>query len=223
MGPTRFPYGQAKGFLNNFNYRGTTAGLFAESDTTPDVTHGDLFYANNTTGTVITHFDLQNYGVRGVNYECKVITVFFLDDSSRLANGTRMFLSGSDDLLGANHSITLMHSRSAWYEMSRSRPAQNSNFATTFVAAGSSAFTISQQTKYIIFQGTAATILAGISGPSYIGQRITVLQTTGGITLQVKSDAALALPGTNALVYSSPRAIEFVRVAGSWMLYGAAL
>ena len=223
MGPTRFPQGEALGFVNNFNYRSTTAGLFAQADTTPDVTLGQIFYTNNTQDTVITHFDLQDYANRAANYEGKLITVFFLDDSSRLANGGRMFLAGSDDLLGANHSITLMHSRSAWYEMSRSRPAQNSDFATTFVAAGSSAFTVSQQTKYIIFQGTAATILAGISGPSYIGQRISILQTTGGITLQVKSDANIALPGTNALVYSSPRAIEFVRVAGSWMLYGAAL
>ena len=223
MGPTRFPYGQAKGFLNNFNYRGTTAGLFAESDTTPDVTHGDLFYANNTTGTVITHFDLQNYGVRGVNYEGKVITVFFLDDSSRLANGTRMFLAGSDDLLGANHSITLMHSRSAWYEMERSKPNQNSGFVTTD-AANSSALSVTRDTQYVFLNGTAAAvILAGISGNSYIGQRLTVLCNTQGVTVQVKSDAALAIAGTNAIVFTSPRALEFVRVAGSWLLYQPAV
>ena len=223
MGPTRTPYGEALGFVNNFNYRGDTAGLFAQADTTPDVTTGQLFYTNNTQDTVITHFDLLDYANRSVNYEGKVITVFFLDNSSRLANGGRLFLQGSDDLLGENHSITLMHSRSGWYEINRSRPNQNGEFGSTFVLAGSAAFSVTRDTRFINFAGTAATILAGLSGPSYIGQRITILQTTGGISLQVKSDAALALPGTNALVYTSPRAIEFVRVAGSWMLYGAAL
>lgn len=222
MGPTRFPYGTGKGFVNNFNYRGTTANLFAESDATPDVTTGDIFYANNTTSTVITHFDLQDYGNRSANYEGKIITVFFIDNSSQLANGGRMFLNGSDDLLGANHSITLMHSRSAWYELERSKPNQNSGFAT-FAAAGSSALTVTKDTQFIFMNATANTIIAGLSGPNYIGQRVTLLLNTQGITFQIKSDAALAIAGTNARVYSAPRALELVRVAGSWLLYQDAL
>ena len=218
MGPTRFPNGQALGFVNNFNYRGDTANLFAQGDTTPDVTLGGLFYANNTQDTVITHFDLQDYANRAANYEGKVITVIFLDNSSRLANGGRVFLAGSDDLLGANHSITLMHSRSGWYELERSKANQNGGFVT-FAAAGSSAFSIDRDTQYVLWSATQNTILAGFSGPTYIGQRITVLMNTQGLTLQVKSDAALALAGTNAIVYSAPRALEFVRVAGSWLLY----
>lgn len=222
MGPTRFPNGQALGFVNNFNYRGTTAGLFTQGDTTPDVTLGSIFYTNNTQDTVITHFDLTDYTNRAVDYEGKIITVFFLDNSSRLANGGRLFLEGSDDLLGATHSITLMHSRSAWYELNRSRPSQTSDFVT-FSEAGSSAFTVTRQTRYILWNATQATILAGISGPSYIGQRLSILMGTQGLTLQVKSSPTIALPGTNALVYTSQRALEFVRVAGSWLLYGAAL
>lgn len=222
MGPSRTPYGKALGFVNNFNYRGTTAGLFAQGDTTPDVTIGDIFYTNNTQDTVITHFDLQDYSNRAVNYEGKVITVMFLDDSSRLANGGRVHLVGSDDLLGQRHSITLMHTNSTWVELSRSSPNQNGDFAS-FAAAGSSAFTVTRQTRFLLWNATQATILAGISGPSYIGQRLTILMNTQGFTLQVRSAAALALPGTNALVYSSQRAIEFVRTAGSWLLYDAAL
>lgn len=219
MGPTRFPYGQAKGFVNNFNYRGTTAGLFAEADATPDVTTGDLFYANNTTATVITHLDLQDYGNRSVNYEGKVVTVIFLNTATQLANGGRMFLVGSDDLAGTNHSITLMHSRSAWYEISRSKVNQNGGFETSDAMAGSSALVTTKDSENIFVNGTASpVIIAGISGNNYIGQKITLIANSQGISIQIKSDAALAVAGTNAIVYSSPRTIELIRVAGSWLL-----
>lgn len=219
MGPTRFPYGEALGFVNNFNYRGNTAGLFAQGDTTPDVTYGGLFYANNTQDTVITHFDLQDYANRASNYEGKVITVFFLDDSSRLANGGRLFLSGSDDLLGSNHSITFLHSRSAWYEIDRAKPNQNSGFVTTNIA-GTAALTVTRDTNIVYAIGTATpVVIAGISGPSYIGQRLTLSLNSQGISYQIKTDANVAIAGTNALLYTAPRAVELIRVAGSWLLY----
>lgn len=219
MGPTRTPYGNALGFVNNFNYRGTTAGLFAQGDTTPDVTYGSLFYANNTQDTVITHFDLQDYANRASEYEGKLITVFFLDDSSRLANGGRMFLAGSDDLLGQNHSITLIHSRSGWREIDRSRPNQNSGFVTATIA-GTAALTVNRDTNIVYAIGTASpVVIAGISGPSYIGQRLTLSFNSQGISYQLKTDANVAIAGTNALLYTAPRAIELIRVAGSWMLY----
>ena len=219
MGPTRFPDGQALGRVNNFNYRSNTAGLFAQGDTTPDVTTGSLFYANNTQDTVITHFDLQDYANRAVNYEGKIITVFFLDDSSRLANNGRLFLNGSDDLLGANHSITLMHSRSAWYELERSKPNQNGGIVTTNIA-GTAALTVTRDTQVVFAIGTATpVVIAGISGPSYIGQRLVLALNSAGISYQIKSDAAVAIVGTNAILYTAPRNIELMRVAGSWQLF----
>ena len=219
MWPTRFPYGQAKGFVNNFQYRGTTAGLFAEADTTPDVTTGDLFYANNTTATVITHFDLQDYVNRSVNYEGKVITVFLLNTATQLANGGRLFLVGSDDLAGTNHSITLMHSRSGWYELRRAKVNQNGGFETSSAMAGSSALVTTKDSQNIFINGTASpVIIAGISGNNYIGQRLTLIANSQGLNIQIKSDAALAIAGTNAIVYTSPRTFELIRVAGSWLL-----
>ena len=220
MGPTRFPQGQALGFVNNFNYRGTTAGLFAQGDTTPDVTYGSIFYTNNTQDTVITQFDLQDFANRQAEYEGKIITVMFLDDSSRLANGGRLFLNGSDDLLGQNHSITLIHSRSGWRELDRSKPNQNGGIVVSAAMAGTAALTVNRDTQTVFINATASPIvIAGISGPSYIGQRLTVACNTQGISFQLKSDAAVAIAGTNALVFTSPRAVEFLRVAGSWMLY----
>lgn len=217
--PTRHPNGDALGFVNNFNYRGTTANLFAQSDTTPDVSDGGLFYTNNTTATVITHLDLKDYANRSVNYEGKIVTLFFLDTATQLANGGRMFLVGSDDLAGANHSITLMHSRSAWYEISRSKVNQNGGFETSAAVANSAALTTTKDSKNIFINGTASlVIVAGISGNSYIGQRLTLIGNSQGISIQISSAAALAVAGTNAIVYTSPRAFEFIRVAGSWLL-----
>lgn len=216
--PTRHPNGLARGYVNNFNYRGTTANLFAENDTTPDVSDGGLFYTNNTTATVITHLDLKDFANRSANYEGKVVTIFFLDTATQMANGGRMFLNGSDDLAGANHSITLMFSRSAWFEISRSKANQNGGI-TSVNAANTSALTTTKDSTIIFVNGTTTpVIIAGISGNNYIGQKLMVISNSQGISVQIKSDAALAVAGTNAIVYTSPRAFEFVRVAGSWLL-----
>lgn len=219
MGPTRFNQGKALGFVNQFNYRSTTANLISQSDTTPDVTLGELFYTNNTTTTVITNFDLQDYANRSANYEGKTITVWFLDTATSVANGGRLFLQGSDDLAGSNHSITLLHSRSAWYELSRSKPNQNGGVVTATMG-NSGALAVTRDTQVVFAIGTVTpVIIAGISGQSYIGQRLVVALNSEGISYQVKSDAAIAIAGTNAIVYTAPRNIEFMRVAGSWQLF----
>ena len=105
MGDTRFKNGLALGSYNNFY--ATTAGVFAQADTTPDVTDGVLFYSNNTSNTTITHFDLTVVGGgAGSNagaFEGKVIKVIFLDNSTGLANTGNLKLATSDNLQGKNN------------------------------------------------------------------------------------------------------------------------
>ena len=130
MGDTRFKNGLALGSYNNFY--ATTAGVFAQADTTPDVTDGVLFYSNNTSNTTITHFDLTEVGGgAGSNagaFEGKVIKVIFLDNSTGLANTGNLKLATSDNLQGKNNWIELIYHNSAWIECGRS--LNQSNFIT---------------------------------------------------------------------------------------------
>jgi len=134
MGDTRWKGGIAYGPYNNFFAR--TDNVFAQADTTPDVTNGNLFFTNNTTNTTITNFDLTlTGGGAGSNagaFEGKEIKVFFIDDSTRLVNGGRLTLAGSNGLQGPNNNITLIYHNSSWIETGRS---YNQSDVITFSSA----------------------------------------------------------------------------------------
>ena len=92
MGDFRI-YNLALGRQNNFFAR--TDNVFSQSDTTPDVTNGIVWFSNNTSNTTITGFDLSSTSQAGNNagnFEGKVIRVFFLDGSTRLANAAPLYL-----------------------------------------------------------------------------------------------------------------------------------
>ena len=123
MGDTRWKHGLAYGPYANFF--ANTANVFSQADGTPDVTLGNLFYSNNTSNTTITHFDLQappgdTSATYHQSYEGKSIKVVFLDDSTRLVNGGRLILTGSEGLQGANNYIELFYHNSSWIECGRS-------------------------------------------------------------------------------------------------------
>ena len=123
MHDTRFKNGLAFGPYANFF--ANTANVFSQADATPDVSMGNLFFSNNTSNTTITHFDLQappgdTSPTYHQVYEGKAIRVIFLDDSTRLVNGGRLVLTGSEGLQGANNSIELLYHNSSWIEFNRS-------------------------------------------------------------------------------------------------------
>ena len=223
MGPTRFPYGQAKGFANAFGSgrSGNTAGLITESDATPDVTTGGLFYTNNSTATVITHFDLQDYANRAANYEGKVITVFFLDSNTRLANADRLFLNGTDNLVNRDttspHSIDLMHSRSGWYELTRSK--NNRNAGATINVGGTLGVNFDDVSVAILSgTGGATNTIASISG-GQVAQITTVVVRSGGANIVVTSAGNIFLQGTNAVTLASNNAYQFVKLdSANWSM-----
>lgn len=212
MGPTRFPYGEALGFVNNFRtVSGGTAGLFAVGDATPDVTIGSLFYTNNTATTTITHFDLQDYAHRAADYEGKVITVFFLDNSTALANAVNLYLNGTSNLENRNttsiHGITLMHSRSGWYELSRHTP--NRDEVTQFSISGSSSIDVETvKVALILNTGSVTTAISAFSG-GQIGQIVT-LMNAGSNAVRVETGGNFRIVGTNAYVLNASGAYQFV-------------
>lgn len=98
------------------NFYSTSANVFAQNDTTPDVTNGVLFFSNNTTSTVITNFDLTGFGAgsQAQQFEGKVIEVVFLDDSTGLANNARLVTASSGNFQGANVSTRFVYHNSSW-------------------------------------------------------------------------------------------------------------
>lgn len=98
------------------NFYATSANIFAQGDTTPDVTGGVLFFSNNTTSTVITNFDLTGFGAgsQAQQFEGKVIEVVFLDDSTGLANNARILTASSGNFQGSNVSTRFIYHNSAW-------------------------------------------------------------------------------------------------------------
>ena len=216
MGPTRFPYGEARGFVNNFNYRSTTANLFTQSDATPDVTTGDLFYTNNTDNTTITHFDLQDYANRAANYEGKVITVLFLDNSTRLANAVNLYLAGTNNLLNRDatsiHGITLMHSRSGWYELQRHMT--NRNEVLQYSISGTSSLNVDDvKVGLVLNTGSVTTAISALSG-GQVGQSV-VLVNAGSNAVRVETGGNILIVGTNAYVLNASGAYQFVRASAA--------
>ena len=215
MGPTRFPNGPAKGFVNHFNYRGTTAGNIS-STATPNVTLGELFYTNNTGIVTITNFILDDTARLLVNYEGKVITVFCIDSATQFANAGAIFLTGTGNLNG-NASIQFMHSRGNWFELSRSVVTRNEQVTARVGSAAS--VTIDNGTKVINFQSTSANSpLKAISG-GYVGQTVTVLSpaslNSGGITITVMTGGNIVFPGTNQFAIQTNAGLQLMKVSAT--------
>ena len=215
MGPTRFPQGRAMGFVNQFNYRGTTAGDISGL-TQPNVTLGELFYTNNTGIVTITDFLLDDTANRLVNYEGKTIRVFCLDSATQVNNSGTIFLADTGNIT-ANGSIDFMFSRGNWYETSRSYTSRNVTITARVGSAVS--VNIDNGTKILLFQSTsAASQLKALSG-GYVGQTITVLSpaalNSGGITAFVMSGGNIIFPGTNMFAVQTNAGLQLTKVANN--------
>ena len=215
MGPTRYPEGSAHGFVNQFNYRGTTAGNITGS-ATPNVTLGDLFYANNTDVLTITNFILDDTANRAVNYEGKLIRVFFLDTATRIANAAPLFLNGTDNLAvgqgGGNSYLELMYSRATWYETNRSTP-NRSDVQSYSVGPASSINVDMTKVALVLNTGSVTKFISAFSG-GQIGQHLTLVNA-GSNVIVVQTGGNILLVGTNAFLVNASGAYEFVRASGS--------
>lgn len=215
--PSRFPYGRARGFVNNFNYRSSTAGLIASTDATPDVTDGGLFYTNNASATTITYLDLLSYANKAADYEGKEVTLFFLDSNTSIANGGQMFLSGTANAFQATESITLMHSRSGWYEMQRSR-VNRTDMGTVNVGGTVGLNVDFRRVIQLVATGGATNTVASISG-GQVGQQTTIFNRSGGANVVINSAGNIFIGGTNAVTLLSNQYYSLLKVDSSqWIL-----
>ena len=225
MPPTRFPYGQAAGFVNQFQFgvgptASGTAGLLGFGDATPDVTVGDLFVANNTAATTITYFDLQNYAQRAQDYFGKVIRVLVVDQgSTNFANSGELYLQGSNNLTSRNAYALyeFMHVNSAWIQVGNAN--QNRREVTTFTIAAQSSIQVEDvKTAIVTNTGAGSIFLSAFSG-GQVGQHVTLMAGTGGISLFVQTGGNIAITGTNAYLISVSGAYQFVkRASDRWSM-----
>ena len=218
-GPYRQPYGSALGFQNQFSFTvgptvSGTAGNISGS-ATPNVTLGGLFYVNNTGSLTITNLLLDDTANRLTQYEGKVIRIFVLDTGSTIfANAGALFLAGTDNLFGQNHSIELMQSRGNWYELGRSYV--NRSEVTTFVTNAQSSLNM-DGVRVAILNNTGATTnkIIGLSG-GQIGQEVTFMNIgsnavmlIGGVGVATSSN--MIMTGTNSLLVDASGAFKFIK------------
>ena len=210
MGDTRFKGGFAIGPYANFYAR--TDNLFAESDATPNVTNGNLFYTNNTSGTTITDFELSSLPGKGAQeFEGKVIEVQFLDGNTTVANAGSVFLTGTDNTFRANSRLGLVYHNSAWYERSRSQVSRNSVQTLNF-ALSNGTINADDLHTLILVPTVALATFTSISG-GYIGQQVTLINgATSAINVQIISGLGnIYLNGTSNFILNQSGAYQVVK------------
>ncbi len=217
--PYRIKYGSAIGPLGT--YAATSAlSLFTAGDTSPDVTDGTLFYSNNTSATTITYFDVTGPGGQGGDsfHQGKVITVFFRDANTSIANGGQIFLAqGSGGAIPANTVIDFILHNSAWYERSRSQT--NQNYVKTLAVGGTAQSIALGGAQVVILVPTAATTITAITGIPPAGQFFILMKTiaaaNAGTALTLQGGSNYFLAGTTAVVMNNSGSYTFLSVDGT--------
>lgn len=220
MGPTRWPFGKALGFANQFytnrGVGGVAAGLQVagtagdiSGQTAPDVTLGELFYTNNTAALTLTAFILQDTANRSASYEGKVIRIFFLDTATQVANANNLFLQGTDNLIGANNQLELMYSRGSWFETDRVRINRTEVQNYTIGSAGSINV---DGTRVAIVTGTATTSIVRAFSGGQVGQEITLMSNgSNGVNVFVDTGGNIVFITTNLYAINASGAYKFIK------------
>ncbi len=227
--PTRFPYGQAVGFTNNFaaygaslqtgagNFTGMgTAGLISGT-ATPDVTIGDLFIANNTGAVTITYFNLQQFAYKSADYSGKWIRVLVLDNgSTTFANAGQLFLQGTDNLSTAGSNSPALYEfvqfNSSWFQVNVARTSRV-DFNTYLLTGASSVNVSGVRVGMLNNTGSTTVNIIAFSG-GQVGQTIT-LAKVGSNTVDILSGGNIFLAaGTNVLILNASGTYQFTNIGG---------
>ena len=217
--PSRWPYGSALGFQNQFNFTqgpsgSGTSGLISGS-TAPNVTLGGLFYLNNTGTLVIQNLLLDDTANRLTSYEGKVVKLFILDTGSTVfSNGGALFMAGTNNLFGQNNSIDFMFSRGSWYETGRSLITRN-EVVTYAINAGSSVNVDGVRVIRVNNTGATTTSVSAFSG-GQVGQEISLV-LVGSNAARVLEGGNIFIGLTNAMLINASGFYKFLKVdTASW-------
>lgn len=185
----RIKYGMARGQYGNFQAR--TDGLFGDTDTTPDVSLGNLFYTSVANTASITYFDGKlTGGVNGVE-EGKEIKVIFLGTGTTLTDSAVLNLAGGHNYVpDIGDTIELIHHASAWYESSRSMSGDSvlSVTSSNLGAAAAPRLNIRNSTTVVqaLAQASSLMTLHAMPGGTN-GQMVTIVAVGSQVTLITNS------------------------------------
>ena len=217
--PTRWPYGTALGFQNQFGFSispvgSGTAGNISGS-ATPNVTLGGLFYLNNTGTVNITNLILDDTANRLTQYEGKIVKLFILDTGSTVfSNGGALFMAGTNNLFGQNNSIDFIFSRGNWYETNRSQITRNEVF-TYAVNVGSSVNVDGVRVILANNTGATTTSLIAFSG-GQVGQEVSIM-SVGSNAVRVLEGGNIFIGATNAVIIGASGFYKFIKYdTASW-------
>ena len=216
MSDFRVRYGLALGPYGTLAIT-SALNVLPAGDTTPDITLGSYFIAQNTSPTAISYFDGRlSGGLDGVE-EGKIIVVRFADaGSTTLINGGRMFLAESAGAFLSNQMIALLHSNSAWYELFRSYNSQGDTTVSN-VGAANIAPNV-DGVHMLILNATAATTLIGLSG-GQLGQQVVIFSNSGGSNITVSTAGNLTVAGSAVFVMNTSAPIlAFKRNSTTWSI-----
>lgn len=214
----RIKYGLSRGQVGNFSAR--TDGLLGNTDTTPDVSLGNLFYADVGNTASITYFDgVLPGGASGVE-EGKEIKVIFLGTGTTLVDSAVLSLAGGVDYTpDIGDTIELVHHTSAWYESNRAMAGAKvlSVTSSNLGAAAATRLNIRNSTTTVEALAAASSLMTIHAMPGGTnGQMVTLVAVGSQVTLSTNS-AGLAdgfitnsSAGTSFIINGS-QAFTFVR------------
>ena len=213
--PTRFPYGNALGFQNQFSFTvgpslSGTAGNIS-GNATPNVTNGNLFYVNNTGSLAITSLLLDDTGNRLTQYEGKIIRIFCLDTGSTTISAISP--SGSILNMGQNSNIDLMFSRGSWFL----NDGANTFSTQTYITNAQSSINVNGVSlAFLNNTGGTTNSIIGLSG-GVIGQEVSFALVGSNAVRFISGN--MVMTQTNAVLINASGLYKAVKVlANEWRM-----
>ena len=214
MGDFRTRYGSA---IGPYGTASSVSGgmVLSIDDTTPDVTDGTFFLAQNTAATTITYFDVREPG-GGVSaaHTGKRITILANNNLTTIQNAGQIFRSSTGAALTSGQTISFVYFNSAWYEEGFSLLGRE--HVKTVTVAGATLAPNVAGARLLLVTNTAASTIVGLSGGT-IGQELWIgksgVSAGTGLTLQAANNLWLA--GTGAFVMSDSALYSFFCDNGS--------
>ena len=208
MGNFRFKHGVARGPVGNFQAR--SDNVFSSTDTTPDVTLGNLFYTNNASATAITHFDISGQNAISENWG-KEIKVILLDGNTTLTPGNQLRLKDGQSVApAAGAAFEFVYANSVWYETYRSyNTASVLNIESGGVGAGGVITINPAVTAVTLLTGASSSMTLERMPGGYTGQQVSLIGIGSSITLLTNSAGAAdtfvvkTVAGTSAIITGS--------------------
>ena len=209
MGDFRIRYGSA---IGPYGTASSVSGgmVLSIDDTTPDVTDGTFFLAQNTGATTISYFDVRGPGgVVSTAHNGKRITILANNNLTTIPNAGQIFRSSTGAALTSGQTITLVYFNSAWYEESHSELGRQE--VRTDTVAGASLAPNVAGVHVLLITNTATSTLVGISG-GVIGQELWVGKSVAaaGTSLTIQGAVNLMLAGTTAFVVNDSAMYQFL-------------